>query len=203
MECITSEENNNCDSYDEEYIYLSHNENDEGNWADCYNDPEYWDQVPEFDSKSRTYKSKTGAKKYLSYDINYDYVGIQYKYPDNDDIVVLLDIVLGSDYYCTKNSNLEDKIIFEMSDWYDIHKTAINKGKYFIVLAFPKDTSHTDIFDCMKHYVSRICQIKYKINDGQLFTNNIIDYEGLLVMDLKTFTFYNNIDNKKQNKKVL
>lgn len=147
---------------------------------------------------------------YLCYYIDFDYVGPQYKYPRIDDIVVLLDIDIYERYQIRNRSSskskseskdlkgtlplhLHDKLWFELSDWSNISRTIIGKNLYFVALAFPHDTQITDIFVCLRNFISNVCLIKYlylKVDDDQVFTNNITDHKSLLAMDLKAFTFY-------------
>lgn len=154
---------------------------------------EYLLTIPDFELEKCSYDS-------INYGygvIDNDYINWKYKYPNtNDKVVVLNDDAISSIEIYDELENDEhrysDYITFQISNWKNLNAVPLARLHFFAVLVFPNDTNNLDILDCVKHFVINRATNRFRlVPDGQIFTNNVIDYTKMIHIDMSKYQIYN------------
>ena len=178
---------------------------------DNIDDDDFLDTVPEIKINKLSHNSINYGHAY----VDNDYIGWKYKYPNTNDIVIVLDcnalrpIGYGDFRPCfggydpTKiyndngdndenNRRFHDTIKFQISNWKNANDTTYGRSYSFIALSFTNDTAIYDILECVRHFVTSNVPNNFRpIEYDQIFTNNIIDYAKLITINMETYMIHN------------
>jgi len=147
--------------------------------------------------------------------IDSDYIDYKFKYPTTNDKVVVIDtdilsaieIIDGNNcsnkskyprsfkIHCTKEdkeNHLVNHIALQISSWQNINSISMTRLYFFSVFVFPVDTADLDIIEVVRNFVVTRAINRFKpIPINQKFTNNIIDYKEMIIIDMQNYCLFN------------
>ncbi len=96
---------------------------------------------------------------------------------------------------CTKDdhkNHLFNRIALQISSWQNMDNSSMSHLYFFSVFVFPVDTDDLDIIEVVRDFVITHATNRFNpIPIDQKFTNNIIDYKEMIVIDMQNYCLFN------------